>query len=104
MEGTRREFIKILQEEYSNYCKARGEEETIKGYSEYIINRNIITDKTVNRFFIISKYPEALHQSSGIKKMAIYTLQDFVSLSCLQIRTIIKKYSTHFKLKNRLIP
>jgi hypothetical protein len=103
MEETRKEFINILQEEYTDYCKARGEKETISGYSEYMINRNIITDKTVNRFVIISKYPIALSTNLGIKKMAIYSLQDSVQLSWVQIRTTIQEFSTYFRVKNRLI-
>jgi hypothetical protein len=103
MEETRKDFINILQEEYANYCKARGEKETISGYSEYMINRNIITDKTVNRFVIISKYPIALSTNLGIKKMAIYALQESINLSFYQIRAIIIHYSVHFRLKKRVI-
>jgi hypothetical protein len=103
MEETRKDFINILQEEYANYCKARGEKETISGYSEYMINRNIITDKTVNRFVIISKYPIALSTNLGIKKMAIYSIQDTVNLSFGAIRNVLNDYAEYFRLKKRLI-
>lgn len=104
MEGVRGEFIKIVQEEYTNYCKARGEKETIQGYSEYLLNRNLVTDKTINRFVVISKYPIALEENLGIKKMAVYSIQDVVPLSFRSIISILKHYATHFRNEKRLIP
>ena len=103
MEETRKEFINILQEEYANYCKARGEKETIQGYSEYMINRNIVNQKTINRFIIISKYPDALSRNLGIKKMAIYSIQDTVNLSFGAIRNVLNDYAEYFRHKKRLI-
>lgn len=103
MEGVRGEFIKTVQEEYTNYCKARGEKETIQGYSEYLLNRNLVTDKTINRFVVISKYPTALDENLGIKKQAIYTIQDIVPLSFRSIRSILTNYQRAFRLKSRVV-
>lgn len=103
MERTRGIFIETVQGEYSNYCKARGEQETISGFSQYLVNKNVIEDKTINRFLAVTLYPIALEESGGIKKLALYTLEDIVCLSYCSLRNVIVNYATYFKLKKRVV-
>lgn len=102
MERTRGIFIKVAQEEYSNYCKARGENETITGFSEYLVNKNVIEDKTINRYLAVTLYPTALAESNGIKKLALYTLEDIVCLSYSSLRLVIQDHLKRFRLKQRV--
>lgn len=102
MERTRSIFVETVKEEYSNYCKARGEKESTIGLTEYLINKNVIEDKTINRFLTVTLYPRALEESNGIKKLAIYTLTDIVCLKYDSINLIIHNYLTRFKLKKRV--
>ncbi|OED34709.1 hypothetical protein AB832_06970 [Flavobacteriaceae bacterium (ex Bugula neritina AB1)] len=103
MESVRREFVDTIQEEYNNYCKARGEEPTINGFSEYLINRKIINDKTVNRFLVVSKYPELLRKNMGSKYIAILELEDIVSVKNSTIRGYIQHFCKFFRLEKRVI-
>ncbi len=103
MERTRGIFIETVQEEYSNYCKARGEQETINGFSQYLVNKNVIEDKTINRFLAVTLYPTVLNESEGVKTLALYALEDIVCLSYRSLRNVVVNYAKHFKLKKRVV-
>lgn len=102
MERTRGIFVETIKEEYSNYCKARGEEETTEGLTKYLVNKNLISDKTINYFLAVNYYPRALQESHGIKKLALYTLEDITTLSYESLRVVISKYLNRFRLKKNV--
>lgn len=104
MEATRTEFTEVISAQYNEYCKSREVEPTSKGFAEYLVNRTIVTDLTINRFLVIDKYPGALSQNMGIKRAACWDLEDIVGLKYPSIRLIIKRFATAFRMKSRLIP
>ena len=61
-----------------------------------------IKDITINRFIVISKYPEALNENLGIKKFAIWDLEEKVSVKESTIRVILKRFQKAFKFRERL--
>ena len=103
MEQTRSLFVETIKEEYSNYCKATGQKESTEGLTIYLVNKNIVEDRTINRFLAVNYYPKALEESNGIKKLALYTLEDIVCLSYSSLRNIICDYATHFRLRKRVV-
>ena len=102
MEGTRREFIDTITLQYKQHCKSKDIEETIEGLAVYIVNRNLVTDLTINRFLVIDKYPQQLQINYGIKKLAIWALEDIVGVKCTTIRIYLDRFQTHFRYKDRL--
>lgn len=103
MEETRTEFIAAVTEEFNNYCRARGEEPTNERFAAYMINRNLVTDKTIKRFVIINQYPHLVAENGGSKKFAIYDLEDKTGHSFSHIRSIIAHYLNDFRLQKRVI-
>ena len=91
METTRNEFLKILLEEFESFCKRKSQEPTNENFVKYIINRSLIKDITINRFIVISKYPEALEENFGIKRFAIWQLEEQVSVKESTIKVIFKR-------------
>lgn len=103
MEQTRSLFVETIKEEYSNYCKATGKKESTEGLTIYLVNKNIVEDRTINRFLAVNYYPKALEESNGIKKLALYTLEDIVCLSYGSLRIVIQKYLNHFRMQKRVV-
>ncbi len=103
MERTRAIFIDKATEEYNNYCKAKGISSTVEGFAEYLVNRNIVQDKTINKFLVVSFYPDAMEENNGIQQLAIATLENLVGVGYSRIRVIIKDCMTSFRLKRRVI-
>jgi len=104
MEQTRTEFIKVISQQYKEYCKLKEVEPTTEGFSAYLVNRSLITDLTINRFLVIDKYPIVLKQNMGVKQLACWQLEDIVGLKYSSIKNIIKRFSTAFRIKKRVIP
>lgn len=104
MEATRSDFSKVIYGQYKDRCKLQEIEPTIEGLVVYLINRNLITDLTINRFLIIDKYPLALAQNAGVKQLACWQLEDEVGLKFASIKLIIKRFSTYFRHKQRVVP
>jgi len=104
MEQTRTEFTKVISEQYEEYCKSKEVDPTPKGFATYLVNRSLVTDLTINRFLVIDKYPTILAKNMGIKQSACWELEDIVGLKFSSIRLIIKRFSTAFRLKSRIVP
>jgi len=104
METTRNEFIEILLLQFNEFCSREKQPATNENFVRYIVNRNIIKDITINRFVVISKYPEALQDNFGIKRFAIWQLEEQVSVKESTIKVILKRFQKAFRFKNRLIP
>lgn len=102
IERTRLIFVETIEEDYSNYCKARGKKETTAGFASYLVNRNVIEDKVINRFLTIALYPTALNEAKGMKTFAIYTLENILGLSNSYLRGVICRHLSHFRLKKRV--
>jgi hypothetical protein len=103
-ERRRVDFIKTIESQYINFCKSREIKPTTKGFAEYLINRNLIPDLTIKRFLVVDKYPHALGESLGIKRVAMWNLEDILNVSYSTIRVIIKRHIADFRHKNRLVP
>jgi hypothetical protein len=104
MEETRRDFTESIEQQYKDYCKLREIEPTIRGFSVYIVNRNLVTDLTINRFLVIDLYPHLLQKNLGIKQVTCWELEDHVGLKYASIRLILKRFQTHFRHKQRIVP
>jgi hypothetical protein len=102
MEQTRSLFVETIKEEYSNYCKATGQKESTEGLTIYLVNKNIVEDRTINRFLAVNYYPKALEESNGIKKLALYTLEDIVCLSYSSLRIVIQEHLNRFRMQKRV--
>jgi hypothetical protein len=102
MEKTRQEFINTIQLLYKKFCKDKGTTETVEGFASFLVNKSLVTDKTINRFLIVEKYPETLKKNLGIKKLAIWDLEEVVPLKETSIRAIIKDFAVEFVHKNRI--
>ena len=102
MEGTRADFAKVISEQYKDYCKLKGIEMSDYGLTAYLINRTIITDLTIKRFLVIDKYPLALSENMGIKKLAIWQIEDEVNVCQTTIRTILDRFQSFFMVKRRV--
>jgi len=104
MENTRREFLNTIQKQYKEFCKSKGVEETVQGFSEYLINRNLIKDLIIRMFLVVDKYEEALKDNLEIKHLAVWALEDIVGLKETRIKTILKHNRLDFRHRERLIP
>lgn len=102
MEKTRQEFINTIQLLYKEFCKDKGTTESVEGFAFFLVNKSLVTDKTINRFLIVEKYPETLKKNLGIKKLAIWDLEEVVPLKETSIRAIIKDFAVEFVHKNRI--
>ncbi len=102
MEKVRSEFINLALHQFETFCKIKGIESTTENFAKYLVNRSIIKDITINRFIVISKYPEALNENLGIKKFAIWDLEEKVSVKESTIRVILKRFQKAFKFRERL--
>ena len=102
MEKTRKEFINTIQLLYKEFCKDKGSTESVGGFASFLVNKSLIPDKTINRFLIVEKYPETLVKNLGIKKLAIWDLEEVVPLKETSIRAIIKDFAVESVHKNRL--
>ena len=99
----RNEFRSIVTNQFIDYCNSKEVEPTIDFFAEYLINRNLIIDKTITRFLVIDKYPEALHGNMAIKQHAIWQLEEEVGVSESTIKRILNRFSKAFRLKTVLI-
>lgn len=102
MEKTRAEFIILALQQFEAFCKIKGIENSTENFAKYLVNRSIIKDITINRFIVISKYPEALSENLGIKKFAIWDLEEEVNVKESTIRVILKRFQKAFKFRERL--
>jgi hypothetical protein len=104
MEKARRtDFVKTINSQYSAFCKSREITPTQRGFAEYIVNRNLITDLTIKRFLVVDKYPSALDGSLGIKRSAMWSLEDLLNISFSSIEVYLRRHIKDFKHENRLI-
>lgn len=104
MEETRHEFTKVIERQYKEHCKSKEIEPTIEGLAVYMVNRNLVTDLTINRFLVIDLYPILLAKNNGIKQVACWEIEDHVGLKYASIRNILKRYQTYFRRKQRVVP
>jgi len=102
MEQTRTEFTKVISAQYEAYCKSKEVKPTSEGFAVYLVNRSLVTDLTIKRFLVIDKYPFALSENMGIKKCAIWQLEEEVNSSYSTIRTILDRFQSFFMIKDRL--
>jgi len=104
MEETRKEFIEVINNQYAEHCKLNGIAPTVEGFSAYMVNRNIVTDLTINRFLVIHLYPIILSENMGIKQATCWDLEFRVGVKERSIRNIINHYLGFFWHKNRIKP
>ena len=102
METTRREFVNTISIQFKEWCKLKGLEPNSELFSEYLINRNLITDRTINRFLVVDKYPEALDKHLGIKKYAIWDIEDQVGVKESTIKVILNRFLKYFMIKRKM--
>jgi hypothetical protein len=100
----RTEFRSTVTKQFTDYCKSKEVNPSIEYFAEYLINRNLIIDKTITRFLVIDKYPEALHGNMAIKQQAIYQLEEEIGVSESTIKRILNRFSKAFRLQSRVIP
>ena len=96
--------LNTIQKQYTRYCKEKEIEETVQGFSEYLINRNLIKDLIIRMFLVVENYEKAFQDNLEIKHLAVWALEDVVGLKETRIKTILKHNREDFRLRNRLIP
>ena len=104
MEGIRREFLNTIQKDYYKHCKEVNIDPSVNGFSEYLINRNLIKDLIIRMFLVVDKYKGALEKNLDIKYLAIWELEEEIGLKETRIRTILKHNTDDYRLQNRVIP
>jgi hypothetical protein len=97
MEAATTDFLKIVSAQYKQHCDSQGKETNHEEFLEYLLNRNFITDKTIKRFVVVTAYPEAL-QNLGIKRTAIWEIEEKYSVSESTIKVYLKRFQQFFKL------
>jgi hypothetical protein len=102
MEETRSEFLKTITKQFVSWCKSKELEPTNEMFCEYLINRNLIIDRTINRFLVVDKYPEALAKSLGIKKFAIWQIEEEIGVKESTIKVILNRFQSFFRLESRV--
>lgn len=97
MENTTRDFKEIINSDFLSWCKLKKKEPTNEALVEYLLSRRLITDLTIKRFVVVSKYPEMLSDSMGIKAVAVWNLEDKYKIPESTIKVILRRFQSFFR-------
>ena len=104
MDNTKIEFKNTILLEFGNWCKSKDLEPTNSLFIDYLENRNVITELTIKRFVVVAKYPIVLEEHLGIKRAAVYALEDEFLIPESTIRVYLKRFQQFFKPKKQIVP
>lgn len=100
METTRTtEFKRLVSSDFVRWCDSKGLHPNNEAFLDFLIERNIINESTIKRFVIVATYPNALSENMGIKRAAIWELEEKYNVPESTIRVIIKRFQNFFKRK-----
>ena len=97
MEAAKTDFISIVNSEFTSWCKSKDIEPNNDALLTYLLERRIITDLTIKRFVVVSKYPFVLSENLDIKKAAVWQLEEMYNISESTIRVILKRFQSYFR-------
>jgi len=97
MEAAKTDFISIVNSEFTSWCKSKDIEPNNDALLTYLLERRIITDLTIKRFVVVSKYPFVLSENLDIKKVAVWQLEEMYNISESTIRVILKRFQSYFR-------
>ena len=97
MEAAKNDFISIVNSEFISWCKSKEIEPNNDALLTYLLERRIITDLTIKRFVVVSKYPFVLSENLDIKKAAVWQLEEMYNISESTIRVILKRFQSYFR-------
>ena len=104
MDNTKREFKNTIVQDFQGWCKLKNLEASNELLIDYLENRNIITELTIKRFVVVSKYPILLNEHLGIKRSAVYALESEFLIPESTIMVYLKRFQQFFKPKKQIIP
>lgn len=97
MEAAKNDFREIVSTEFLNWCKSKDIEPNHDALLSYLLDRNIITELTIKRFVVVSKYPFVLAENLDIKRAAMWQLEDMYNISESTIKVILKRFQSYFR-------
>jgi len=97
MEAAKHDFRQIVSTEFLNWCKSKDVAPNHEALLSYLLERNIITELTIKRFVVVSKYPHCLAENLDIKRAAMWQLEDMYSIPESTIRVILKRFQSYFR-------
>lgn len=96
MDNTR-EFIKTIDSDFERWCESKEIEATNELFLLYLIERNIIEEKTIKRFVVVKNYPSALEENLGIKAAAIWQLEEKTGVNGSTIKSWLDRFQAYFR-------
>lgn len=86
-----RDFSEVLEKKYYADCNRYNVEPSYIGFVKFLLERNIIKEKTVTEYMTFEYYPELLYKNDNTKQRAIWDLEDKVPLKERSIWGLIKR-------------
>lgn len=92
-------FAAIIGRKYKYHCVRMGEKESAEGLINYLINTDVIREKTVGHYMTMELYPEALYKEGHYVK-AYQRIADSTGLSESTVRNYLKRPKRYsFKIR-----
>ena len=99
METAKNEFLKEVSKRFERYCDAEEKKASPEEFLQFLLDRNFIENKIIKRFVVVNSYPKALNENLGIKKTAIWQLEEKYNIPEPTIKTYLQRHQQDFRPK-----
>lgn len=89
VERTNKNFAQTLVHKYRMFCKREGETFTTSGFVMFMLEKNVIRQRTASKYMVLELYPRALYEEEN-KTRAVYRLEEETGLSDRTIWSMLK--------------
>jgi hypothetical protein len=80
VEQTNKEFAKTVVHKYRMWCKREGEVFTSSGLALFLLEKNVIRQRTASKYMVLELYPRALYEEEN-KTRAVLRLEEETGVS-----------------------
>ncbi len=89
VELTNKEFAQTVVHKYRMWCKREGDTFTPSGFALFLLEKEVIKQRTASKYMVLELYPRALYEEEN-KTSAVLRLEEETGLSDRTIWTMLK--------------